>query len=262
VDDDVYHNPHRLSWASEEWKQAGADYVGCFLWNTKSFKPITSKWFEPNAPLVGDSFYTYPGGPTYALSEEAVYRVNHIPDGWLRFFGCGDDCSVASWLLALNVTYRDDRRLCATACHPAALTVRDGPGLIDPQAQLPALHADPLCSSQGPPADPAGLPLRPNQPQFDFSNTNCYKLSNPSDASFEDCIANHRQDLHPMRNNPPPSSSASAQGIILRSRIRPSKQQPPLASSAILKVNENSSPPGALLPNIQQQRQQVSSMLR
>lgn len=33
VDDDVYHNPHRLSHAAQEWKAGGVDFVGCF-WQT------------------------------------------------------------------------------------------------------------------------------------------------------------------------------------------------------------------------------------
>ena len=84
VDDDVYHNSYRLSWAMNAWQRLRAGFIGCMLWRRGVFKPLSSKWFDPAAPLVGDAYFTYPAGPTYVLSRDAVDRVNHMPDGWLR----------------------------------------------------------------------------------------------------------------------------------------------------------------------------------
>jgi len=190
VDDDVYHNPYRLSWVSDEWKKKGADYVGCFLQNNGVTSNTNNKWFEPNAALIGKQFYTYPAGPTYGVSQEAARRVNSVPDGWLRFFGCGDDCSVASWMMALNVTYHDDRRLCAQECHGSAVTVRHGPGLVNPIRELPELHSDPKCSGQNTSEVPANnTELDPKA--VDFSGTNCYQLLLPNDTSFDNCLKSH-----------------------------------------------------------------------
>jgi len=199
VDDDVYHNPYRLSYAANEWKAEGADFIGCFLWSRR-VKPPTSKWFDTTLPITGESYHTYPAGP-YAVSQEAARRINHIPDGWLRFYGCGDDCSVAAWMLMVNVTYRDDSRLCATRCHKAAVTVKDGPGLDNPMVQLPQLHADPACNARDNPA--AWLnPEIHGRPAFDFTNTNCYQLRGTTDTAFEHCLANHPLENHPLRYRP------------------------------------------------------------
>lgn len=68
----------------DEWRAASVGFIGCMLWQRTVFKPVTNKWFDPNAPLIGDRYYTYPAGPTYALSRDSVERVNHMPDGSLR----------------------------------------------------------------------------------------------------------------------------------------------------------------------------------
>mmetsp|Transcript_32938 Transcript_32938/g.85415 ORF Transcript_32938/g.85415 Transcript_32938/m.85415 type:complete len:404 (-) Transcript_32938:97-1308(-) len=196
VDDDVYHNPFRLAYAAAEWAAAGADYVGCFLRDNGITRNTNNKWFEPNAELLGRTYFTYPAGPTYGVSQRAAALVSSLPDGALRFYGCGDDCSVASWMLALNVTWHDDRRLCTRVCQDNSLTVRQGPGLKNPFEQLPVLHADPLCSADTKPGPPRINPdPRPNakpDPVFDFSNTNCYKMASATDTSFEACLANHK----------------------------------------------------------------------
>jgi len=196
VDDDVYHNPFRLSWAMNSWQRHRAGFIGCMLWQRAVFKPLTSKWFDPSAPLVGDHYFTYPAGPTYALSRNSVDRVNYMPDGWLRFLGCGDDCSVSSWMMALNVTYLDDSRLCSTKCSSSAITVKDGPGLNRPLEQMPQLHANPECSSHGIPKPPS---WNHRQPSFDFSKANCYQLANSKDASFAECHKDKEVSRHPLR---------------------------------------------------------------
>lgn len=87
-------------------------------------------------------------------------------------------------MMALNVTYHDDRRLCANECHDNAVTVRHGPGLNNPIAELPELHSNPNCSSANEPGD--GDPSQHSA--VDFRRTNCYQLPSPSDTSFAPCL--------------------------------------------------------------------------
>ena len=60
------------------------------------------------------------------------------------------DVTIGGWMLAMNVTHLDDRRLCETACGPATLAVYDIPqcaGLCDAPKKLPELHRDPACQT-------------------------------------------------------------------------------------------------------------------
>lgn len=128
-------------------------------------------------------------------SHQAINATLILP--LCRFFGCGDDCSVGAWMLALNVTFHDDSRLCFKHCASSAITVKDGPGLDNPLKQLPQLHANPACSMKVPPP----VPLKQQHPVFDFSKTNCYQLPRPDDTDFEPCLHNKHVDRHPMRSN-------------------------------------------------------------
>ena len=54
--------------------------------------------------------------------------------------------TVGTWMLALNTTHLDDRRLCETKCSASSLAVYDIPvcsGLCEPARQLVDLHAAP-----------------------------------------------------------------------------------------------------------------------
>lgn len=58
------------------------------------------------------------------------------------------DVTVGGWMLAMNVTHLDDRRLCERECGDATLAVYDIPecaGLCDAPQKLPELHRDPKC---------------------------------------------------------------------------------------------------------------------
>ena len=60
------------------------------------------------------------------------------------------DVTVGSWLLALNSTHFDDRRLCETSCTETSIAVFDMPecaGLCNPVSSLGSLHADPVCQA-------------------------------------------------------------------------------------------------------------------
>jgi len=72
-----------------------------------------------------------------------------------------EDQSMGLWMIAHNVTYFDDRRLCATDCHSSAAFVavkghgRYCDGLNESSIQLHALHATPECRA----APPRQLPF-------------------------------------------------------------------------------------------------------
>lgn len=58
------------------------------------------------------------------------------------------DVTIGSWLLALNSTHFDDRRLCETSCTGTSVGIYDFPkcaGLCSPVERLRELHADPAC---------------------------------------------------------------------------------------------------------------------
>lgn len=76
-----------------------------------------------------------------------------------RFFAI-EDQSMGFWMLAHDVTYFDDRRLCAKTCDSshAFVAVNNGAtctGMIDPYAEVPAVHALADCHV----APPADLPF-------------------------------------------------------------------------------------------------------
>ena len=68
-------------------------------------------------------------------------------------YGCDSayayaDVTIGSWLLALNSTHFDDRRLCETSCTGTSVGIYDFPkcaGLCNPDQSLRELHADPAC---------------------------------------------------------------------------------------------------------------------
>jgi len=79
------------------------------------------------------------------------------------------DVTVGGWMLAMNVTHLDDRRMCDEHCGPATVAVYDIPqcaGLCDAPKSLPLLHADPKCRT--PPLDPRTGTLPTLEPYFWF----------------------------------------------------------------------------------------------
>lgn len=58
------------------------------------------------------------------------------------------DVTIGSWMLALNSSHYDDRRMCEPACSATSLAVFDFPrcaGLCDAVESLPLLWAKPEC---------------------------------------------------------------------------------------------------------------------
>ena len=85
---------------------------------------------------------------------------------------CGADVTVGGWMLAMNVTHLDDRRMCEESCGPATVAVYDIPhcaGLCDAPKSLPLLYASPACRT--PPVDPKTGTLPKLQPYFRFQRS-------------------------------------------------------------------------------------------
>ena len=122
-----------------------ADYVGCMKTGPIQTDPQW-KWHEPQHEVLGSSsYFTHAWGSLYILSGRVAGYLSQLPPGMLRFFAneggtpadwarssaqawlrharslrwqlmkqrrCCADVTVGSWMLALNVTHLDDRRLC------------------------------------------------------------------------------------------------------------------------------------------------------
>jgi len=151
VDDDVYFRPALLPRAVERWK--GAEYVGCFRRRGRVRLSPRHTFFETGHQLLGTTYFTYATGSTYAVRSDAAALISEMPPGALRFFGCGDDCSVAMWLVAFNASVLEDGALCRWECDPDTVTVRHHgrcPGLCNPLEDIHRLHVDPRCDASTP----------------------------------------------------------------------------------------------------------------
>ncbi|GAB4819945.1 hypothetical protein N2152v2_006991 [Parachlorella kessleri] len=149
VDDDVYLRLDRIPHAISQWRDIHADYVGCMKTGTVIKSP-QQRWYEPQHAIFGGSdswYFTHAWGPIYVLSGRVAEYLAAQRPGSLRFFN-NEDVTVGSWMLALNVTHFDDRRLCETSCSQSSLAVYDIPGcagLCNPVRQLPLLHNSSQC---------------------------------------------------------------------------------------------------------------------
>jgi len=146
VDDDVYFSLDRLPYAVLQWTEKEADYIGCMK-RGQVFTQPGQRWREPQHPLLGDGYYTHVWGCAYSVSGRAASFISAIPIGSLRFLN-NEDTTIGAWMLAFNVTYFDDRRLCSTSCTPYSLAVYDIPtcaGLCEPQTKMKELFRQKEC---------------------------------------------------------------------------------------------------------------------
>ncbi|KAK2077461.1 hypothetical protein QBZ16_004306 [Prototheca wickerhamii] len=159
VDDDVFLRLDRVAVAVAQWASIEADYVGCMK-GGQVLKSPRYRWYEPNHALLGPEYFTHTWGSAYVLSREIVEALLFVPPRHLRRLA-NEDVTVGAWMLALNATHYDDRRMCAAACSDSSLVVYDYPkcaGLCEPVKRLLELQADPACHS--PALQPSGaLPL-------------------------------------------------------------------------------------------------------
>lgn len=96
--------------------------------------------FEPAHHILPDSYFLHAGGSAYALSRRSAALVTAIPPPFWRSFA-REDVSMAARMLALDVTYLHDMRLCSDSCvDGAALWDAVQPRPEDAVANLHHLH--------------------------------------------------------------------------------------------------------------------------
>lgn len=138
--------------------------------NGNVIKSPRYRWYEPDHAMLGSSYYAHTWGSAYVVSGHAAALLAGFPPGTLRMLA-NEDTTLGLWMLALNMTHYDDRRLCSPACTNASVAVYDYPrcaGLCAPADDLPRLHASPEC--QAPALGPGGaLPMLPSAVVFDRS---------------------------------------------------------------------------------------------
>lgn len=168
VDDDVYIRTDRVLPLVRQWRDSHADYISCMK-QGQVFRDKGLRWYEPQYALLGERYFTHGWGSAYALSMPAVRAVTSVPPGLLRFFS-NEDVTVGSWMLAMNVTHLDDRRMCEPGCSASSVVVYDFPtcaGLCDPAPRLLELHASDKCHT--PAVDPATGRLHTTPRAFRFA---------------------------------------------------------------------------------------------
>ncbi|PSC68247.1 putative glucan 1,3-alpha-glucosidase [Micractinium conductrix] len=168
VDDDVYLRLDRVPAAVAQWRQAQADYLGCFKTGAIVKSPKW-RWYEPQHVLLGGaSYFAHTWGSAYVVSGRAAADLAAQRPGSLRQFA-NEDVTIGAWMLAFNTTPFDDRRMCEPACSNSSIAVYDFPkcaGLCEPAEQLLQLHASPACHA--PALDAEGqLPRLPPILRFD-----------------------------------------------------------------------------------------------
>ena len=148
IDDDVYLKINRLPSALIQWDGIGADYIGCMKTGDIQRDPAF-KWYEPQHAVLGDaSYFAHTWGSLYILSQKAVEGMTSIDAYMLRHLA-NEDVTVGLWMLALDMTHYDDRRLCMKKCTEDTLAVFDMPypGLVPAETRMYEVHEEPKCAA-------------------------------------------------------------------------------------------------------------------
>ena len=246
VDDDVFVRPDRVPIASLQWDalEAGkgggqarggpgsawcvpglglcgfltgrrlpttlltsADYIGCMKRGHVRSSPRL-RWYEPEHALLGDEYFTHALGTAYAVRGSVARRLVSLPAGAGLRHLANEDVSVGLWMMALNASFFDDRRLCSPACGETGVVIYDadlGPGLRDPGLALLELAGEPDCRSP-PPRSITDLPLvRPRtflKSPSDLADerrvlrASKRRLGSEADDGIEETHAGGAHDLH------------------------------------------------------------------
>jgi hypothetical protein len=125
------------------------------------------KWYEPLHDILATHMHMYACGPAYALSRSAMQKVFAEERETNRFFNI-EDQAMGFWMMAHNVTYYDDRRMCANNCHASRFVAVNGlgpscTGMRRPTVEIPRLQGLAACNAK----PPAELPfVASNYPRF------------------------------------------------------------------------------------------------
>lgn len=147
VDDDVYLRLDRVPSVVAQWEGLGADYIGCMKTGAIQTNP-RYRWYEPlHLLLGGKTYFAHTWGSFYVLSGSTATFLATLPPSKLRFLS-NEDVTIGGWMLALNTSHYDDRRMCEPSCSATSVAVYDFPkcaGLCDASVSLPLLWAQPEC---------------------------------------------------------------------------------------------------------------------
>ncbi|KAH1120816.1 hypothetical protein J1N35_003976 [Gossypium stocksii] len=127
--------------AKERHSQA---YLGCMK-KGPVFTDPKLKWYEPLSYLLGSEYFLHAYGPLYALSADVVASLVA-----LRNNKYNEDVTIGAWLLAMNVNFENNRRLCERKYTPTFIAVLDIPkcsGLCNPETRILELHRQEMCSN-------------------------------------------------------------------------------------------------------------------
>ncbi|XP_073287208.1 probable beta-1,3-galactosyltransferase 13 [Primulina huaijiensis] len=147
ADDDIYLRPDRLSLLLAKDRSHSQTYLGCMK-KGLVFTDPKLKWYEPLSHLLGKEYFLHAYGPIYALSADVVSSLVALRNNSFRMFS-NEDVTIGSWMLAMNVSHEDNRRLCAAECSPSSIAVWDIPkcsGLCNPEKKMLELHSKDICS--------------------------------------------------------------------------------------------------------------------
>ncbi|PPD79694.1 hypothetical protein GOBAR_DD23384 [Gossypium barbadense] len=110
---------------------------------------MTPKRYEPLSYLLGLEYFLHAYGPLYALSADVVASLVALRNNSFRMFS-NEDVTIGAWMLAMNVNFENNRRLCERKCTPTFIAVLDIPkcsGLCNPETRILELHRQEMCSN-------------------------------------------------------------------------------------------------------------------
>ncbi|KAB2043940.1 hypothetical protein ES319_D01G054700v1 [Gossypium barbadense] len=148
ADDDIYLRPDRLSLLLAEERSHSQTYLGCMK-KGPVFTDPKLKWYEPLSYLLGLEYFLHAYGPLYALSADVVASLVALRNNSFRMFS-NEDVTIGAWMLAMNVNFENNRRLCERKCTPTFIAVLDIPkcsGLCNPETRILELHRQEMCSN-------------------------------------------------------------------------------------------------------------------
>ena len=150
-DDDVHVRVPPLIRFLETHRERDAAYFGCMKSGQVVHDP-KYKWYEKEWKRFGNrgnQYFRHATGQAYGLSRAAARFVRDNRAALHKY--ANEDVSVATWMLALDVDFVDDRALCCQSCvgrDECIVTHQwNCTGMCDAANSIPAAHA--ACPQDG-----------------------------------------------------------------------------------------------------------------
>jgi Galactosyltransferase len=212
MDDDVYLTPPRLPLAMAQWDHMKVEYIGCMKHGEVHMDP-ENKWYEPAWPIIGERNHLHAYGSIYSVQGRVVDNIVAPNSRLLRYIAnegaalhtptplptipgphrtrMPADTTFGLWMLAFNVTFFEDMRLCSPKCHPHAVAFLDNncSGLCNPVNDMYRLSKMYFCHR--PIAAGSRLSFMPSSPtrnRFDILK------------DYNEVLTTVRHSLHPRRS--------------------------------------------------------------